>query len=404
MKGRLLVLTDRDIYGLPPCGGIHAICTLLERLTIDWQIDIYCLHHYAAQSGHERIRVIPAEAIGKKRLTVYMDQHLDNLLIRFLRRGFNRVFEAMILWWRQRRRPIVASFYNERRLAKFKKFVTGRKYDVVVVEYLNNTYLLEALKGQPILKMLDMHDVMHLRSESFAQEGIYHPLHMDKESEYTLLREYDYLLAIQAKEAAYLHKDFGGSVITVPRPHPVVDCPFPPIGVDAMTVLFFASKAIFNLHAYDWFVENVWPSLHESEITLLVAGTLCDVIGKPRAKGIRHIGYVERPEQAYSQCHVTINPVRIGSGLKIKNIEALAHGRSMITSSLGTAGLEGAVGRGLIVADAPEAICKSILSLKDNPDQILELGKSAQAYIAENFSPDACFSDLDAVLSRIKSS
>lgn len=404
MKGRLLILTSHNIYDTMPSGGTHAMRTLLDRLAGNWQVEIYSLRHKVGQSRNEHIRVFAAAPIGRKRLTIYLDQHFDNLLIRFLRRGFNRVVESAIRWLRKRSRPIAASFYNEQHLEKFRIFVEDRKYSVVIVEYLNITYLLDALKGRSIVKMLDMHDVMHLRSESFAREGVFTNLDIDKKTEYTILRQYDYLLAIQAKEAAYLSKDFGKSVITVPRPHMVVDSPFPLVVDGTMIVLFFASKAIFNLHAYDWFVKHVWPNLRDSGITLLVAGTLCKVTGRPRAKGIRHIGYVENPIQAYSQCHVTINPVRIGSGLKIKNIEALAHGRPMITTSLGTAGLEDAVGRGLIVADSPDAIHKSILNLKDNPDQILDLGRSARAYIAERFNPDACFSDLDEVLSRIESS
>lgn len=403
MKDRLLILTSYNIYDTMPCGGNHAMRTLLERLARNWQVDIYSLWHKVAQSGHERIRVYAAVPIGRKRFTIFLEQHLDNFLLRYLRRGFNRVVEGMIRWWRQRSKPIAVSFYNELHLANFKRFVEDKEYNVVIVEYLNITYLLDALKGRSMIKMLDMHDVMHLRSRSFAREGISSNLNIDQESEYALLRRYDYLLAIQEKEAAYLRQDFGKSVITVPRPYSVIDCPALPLTDGTMTILFFASKAIFNLHAYDWFVKHVWPSLNNSGITLLVAGTLCKVIGKPRAKGIRHIGLVEQPVQAYSQCHVAINPAQIGSGLKIKNIEALAHGRPMITTSLGVDGLEDAVGKGLLVADTPAAIRESFLSLKENPTRIRELGHSAQDYVSERFSPDACFTDLDMVLSRIDS-
>jgi glycosyltransferase involved in cell wall biosynthesis len=166
-------------------------------------------------------------------------------------------------------------------------------------------------------------------------------------------------------------------------------------------VSFLASKALFNLHAYDWFVDNVWKDLRGGNASLEVAGTLCLVTGRPRADRIIHLGIVERPANAYARCHVMVNPVQAGSGLKMKNVEAMAHGRPVITTSLGAEGLEGAIGRGLIIADNAEAFCDALLDLQQRPEDVSRLSQRAKNYVAEAFNPEACFGELEGALASL---
>src|SRR5690606_29841009 len=59
---------------------------------------------------------------------------------------------------------------------------------------------------------------------------------------------------------------------------------------------------------------------------------------------------------------VVINPVMHGTGLKIKNVEALGYGKPVVTTTVGAEGLELALSRGLIVADS-EAEFIQVLSV-----------------------------------------
>lgn len=399
MKGRVLVLTDHDIYGDQPNGAIHAMRQLLGWLARNWMVEVYSLRRVVAGSGDIRIQVHGQRGFGWRGCVGMIANIMDTVFVRFIRRGFNAVLERWIqaLMRRSRARGM---FYSERQLRALEQFLVGKTYDAVIVEYINNTYLLRAFVGCKTPRFLDMHDVMHLRSDRFGRAGIAHALQMSKATEYGLLKEYDYLLAIQDEEAEYLRRDFGDRVVTATRPYDVVECALPQPAVDSLVLLFFGSRAVFNLHAYDWFIEHVWAVIGNSGMVLEVAGTLCDVVGAPRASNVRHLGVVARPADAYARCHAVVNPVQIGSGLKIKNIEGMAHGRVVVTTALGSEGMTGAIGRGLVVADNGEEFRRILMMLCERRGEVERLGAMARMFIKERFNAEACFGEFERVLTR----
>lgn len=398
---KLLVLTHLDVYGDAPNGTTHAIRTLLDFLSDSWQIDVYSTRCNAVGANRPNIDVISPPASAKKRASAWLDQRLDNFLLQYFRRGFNRFFE-FFLEQRQQRRPAAQRFRNQRALDLFSRFLDTREYAVVLVEYISNTYLLEAFGEKAPVCLLDMHDIMHLRTETFRKKGISHRLHITRDEEYALLRKYSYLLAIQRKEGELLRQTFGERVVVTPRPQTVVDCRLPSFDREALTIGFFASKAVPNLQAYDWFVDKVWGDSRLKGWDLEVVGSLCNVLSGPRKSRIRHLGAVECPAEAYRSFHICINPVQIGSGLKIKNLEALAHGRPVVTTALGAEGMEDAVGRGLLIADSVEEFVDVISRLHGRPDEIRRLSCAGQAFIRESFSPVACFAELESRLAAIE--
>ncbi|WXG58068.1 MAG: glycosyltransferase [Candidatus Sedimenticola sp. (ex Thyasira tokunagai)] len=372
---------------------------LMDWLANDWSINIYSLNPCSEPSPMPRVSVFHAKPLRRKRITIFLNEYFDNLVIRYLRRGFNTVFEYLIRFHKESKGNV---FRNDQHLENLRGFLQGRDYDLVIVEYINNTYLLEAFGDTKPPAILDMHDLMHVRAERFREVGITPSIDIDRMEEYRLMRNYDLLMAIQAKEAGMLREEFSDRVVVVRRPQQPVDCPLPD-DESPFRLLFLASKALFNLHAYDWFVSEVWPHLDGDGMELLVAGSLCNVIGRPRRSNIRHLGLVDSLQDAYSLAHVSINPVQAGSGLKIKNLEALAHGRVMLTTPLGAEGMEDAVGHGLLVVQEPQEMVHELQVLRDEPQRRHALGEAGLSYIQEFMSPSACFSELDQALSRLLS-
>lgn len=87
-----------------------------------------------------------------------------------------------------------------------------------------------------------------------------------------------------------------------------------------------------------WFVQQVLPRARERTPIVL------DVVGRtpPRrvaAEGVRYHGRVSDVAQWYERGHVAIVPVFEGSGTRLKVVEAMAHGRPVISTRLGAEGL-----------------------------------------------------------------
>ena len=80
---------------------------------------------------------------------------------------------------------------------------------------------------------------------------------------------------------------------------------------------------------------------------------LCDLLGdavvrQQIADGVLSIGPVETIDVFWPNIDIAINPIRFGSGLKIKNVEALAYGLPLLTTPIGAEGLEAASPLGLV--------------------------------------------------------
>ena len=58
-----------------------------------------------------------------------------------------------------------------------------------------------------------------------------------------------------------------------------------------------------------------------------------------------------------------INPVQLGGGLKIKNVEALANGLPLITTPEGANGLEDGINNAFLLANTTEEWIESIIAV-----------------------------------------
>ena len=96
---------------------------------------------------------------------------------------------------------------------------------------------------------------------------------------------------------------------------------------------------------------------------------------KGEALNITLEGTVDDIDIIYQKCSIIINPALVGSGLKIKNIEALSRGVPLITTSIGAGGLS-YFSREMSVVDDfsqyPEAIEKTVRDYKLISNSILD--------------------------------
>ncbi len=79
---------------------------------------------------------------------------------------------------------------------------------------------------------------------------------------------------------------------------------------------------------------------------LIVGGGLCDRLSAFVTKDVlarvkpRLVGSVDALSDFYKDCDVVINPERGGTGIKIKSLDAMAHGMPLLTTVAGAIGLQ----------------------------------------------------------------
>jgi glycosyltransferase involved in cell wall biosynthesis len=83
---------------------------------------------------------------------------------------------------------------------------------------------------------------------------------------------------------------------------------------------------------------------------------------------------------------VSIVPLRVGSGTRLKIYEAMAAGTATVSTPIGAEGLPVEHGRHLLLAADAESFAAACLELLENEPRRRELAASAQAFVRENFS------------------
>ena len=155
-------------------------------------------------------------------------------------------------------------------------------------------------------------------------------------------------IALNRDDAARI-ADAGTSRCLVGTPRPAVD-----IGPAVRSIaeeerfdlLFVGGAQPANVEGLRAFVRGCFaPHLAERGVTLQVAGAVGPAARLPNIRGLTILGRVDDLAAVYARCRVVIVPLLHGTGVSIKTLEAIAHGKPVVSTPIGWRGL--AVGAGV---------------------------------------------------------
>ena len=228
---------------------------------------------------------------------------------------------------------------------RFAQTVDQFKPDSIIIEYVKLAYLLDGLDTQtrPIQTIIDTHDMLHKRYQDFQQRGERHWIAIGEAEEAKVLNRFETVIAIQSLEANQMASMAPSANVIVCKHACFPDGTHPDVAdfqrPNADRVLSFgilASNNPANRSAIETFINSVWQPnyANASNIQLTVAGSVCVSFESDpaNAKSIVWAPELDSPSRFYDNVDVVVNPIEFGSGLKIKNVEAIAHGKPLILS------------------------------------------------------------------------
>jgi GT2 family glycosyltransferase len=164
--------------------------------------------------------------------------------------------------------------------------------------------------------------------------------------------------------------------------------PFPGGPRRPLTMLFLGSfRHVPNQVALDWFTNKVLPLVLEKvpRARLLVAGS----DPPPRhafpdpANAIDLLGFVEDIQPLFSSCAVFICPIRSGSGVRVKLLEAFASGIPVVSTRLGAEGLAREDGEFCFLADDPAGFAEKVVRLLQDEATAAEMAARARREVED---------------------
>ena len=165
------------------------------------------------------------------------------------------------------------------------------------------------------------------------------------------------------------------------------------------TMLFLGSfRHVPNLVALEWFARFVLPLIVQQlpEARLLVAGS----DPPPRyafadpANAVDLLGFVDDVQPLLSSCALFVCPIRSGSGVRVKLLEAFASGIPVVSTTLGAEGLARRDGEFCALADDAEGFSSKAIQLLQDSELASRMAARARQEVVENW-------DMAAITGRL---
>lgn len=155
-----------------------------------------------------------------------------------------------------------------------------------------------------------------------------------------------------------------------------------------------------NADAMTWFCGEILPRLvrRVPDATLRIVGNMPppEVLALASAN-VEVTGYVPETAPYLDTSMVSVCPLRFGAGLKGKIGEAMMRGLPVVTTSVGTQGMQPRLGEEILVADDPERYADAIAQLFADTALWQRLSRAGRDFIERNFGFTAVEQRMDAV-------
>lgn len=161
-----------------------------------------------------------------------------------------------------------------------------------------------------------------------------------------------------------------------------------------------------NVNAVLFFAQHCWPLIqaHAPDATWQIVGREppAEIGALARLPGVQVTGSVPDVRPYLTEAAVALAPLQIGSGTRLKILEALAMGKALVSTSIGCEGIAVVPGKHLLIADQPETFASAVVELLNDPTKRHELGTAGRKLVETQYSWTQCSDRLLQQLEHLK--
>lgn len=297
---------------------------------------------------------------------------------------------------------------------ELRKRLLQEKYDLVWTHFGR---MEPFVRGLNIPVIVDLHDSMSLRHATLARternraKRFVHEVESRREARHEtemIARGY-HLIVNSTEDARHLHRAGAepSRVTVLPNVVEWQELENSPEDTSLeSSILFFGQMGYFpNQDAVRFFYDQILPKIfaENPQATFCVVGAnppkwMLDLARDPR---IRVPGFVPSLGAYIKQATVVIAPLRCGSGVCLKVVQALALGRPVVATSQGARGLDVEHGKHLLIADEPEDFARQVNALLKDAAMRTRLGNAGRTLARSRYSLDAIFQGVQDLVARV---
>lgn len=144
-----------------------------------------------------------------------------------------------------------------------------------------------------------------------------------------------------------------------------------------------------NIDGVVAFAREVWPALHERHpemlFTIVGRDPSAEVLQLASMPGVEVTGTVDDVRPYYREAILSIVPLKIGGGSRLKILEAMAAGVPVVSTTLGAEGLDVRHGVDIFIADTNEQQSDAITAVIENEGLRRQLRVEGRALVARRY-------------------
>jgi len=296
--------------------------------------------------------------------------------------------------------PYTISKYNSEAMARrMRRLLASEHFDLVHIEHLHMGHYLPIAKEFNIPVLLRQHNVESMLVERFWQkaqgiEWLYAWTQLVKlrHFEAKACEQADVSLTITDVDAERL-RQLNARIKTAVVPAGVDTDYYRPIpDLEESNAIVFVGSMDWrpNVDAVMWFCDDILPRIERQ-----VPGVKFYIVGKNPLRAVQRLadrgnvvvtGFVEDVREYFARGTVFVVPLRIGSGMRLKILQAMAMGRPVVSTSMGAEGIRATNGQAILLADEADTFAEHIVRLMTSSKFRVHIGDNARKVASDLYS------------------
>ncbi len=285
--------------------------------------------------------------------------------------------------------------YSPKMQNKLDELLAGNDFDAVHTEF---PFMGQYEMKSDVIKILDAHNVEH---DNFRRMGMKcrHPIkkwfyrkeyEKVKREEVDIINQQDMLLTTSETDLKLLRQhveNVPGFVV----PNGVDSTFFTPSDrqEEPFSMVFTGMMGYTPNHdGMLWFLDEIFPRIlrKKPEAKVYIVGNRPpEALKKRRSDNIVVTGFVDDVRPYVWKSAIFVVPLRMGSGTRLKVVEALAMKKPVVSTSIGCEGIDVEHGKSILIEDDPAEFASAVVTLMEEKELALRLSRAGYKLVQSTY-------------------
>ncbi len=302
----------------------------------------------------------------------------------------------------------VSRFYCKKLAKRLGTLLKNEQFDIIQLEGLYLTPYIPVIRqhtGSPML--FRSHNIEHFIWERLAHTAtnkikkayLGFLARRLKAYEMKTVHQVDGLIAISPVDMLFFEKNgFAQPGITIPVAVEPGNFQSRDVRLEEHTVFHIGSMDWRpNRDGVMWFLEYVWPLVikNNANLRFVLAGkNIPEAFDQYAGSNVAIAGFVPDAASFMHANELMVVPLLSGGGMRVKIIEGMAAGKTIVSTSIGAEGINCTHGENILLADTAEEMAETILHCFRQKKEMQQIGEKARQFASENHNMENTIDNL----------